>query len=122
MLGAGTGLKENVLLGISWFDRLHSHGAQPVHSIARGLTQESSYKFEGLNVSISREARIGRSGDSDCERRVSPLPRDQRRRLYRQSLSRNAASATAAARASGTTTILSICLLCCVKTAIDGRY
>ena len=37
------------------------------------LTQESSYKFEGLNVSISREARIGRSGDSDCERRVSPL-------------------------------------------------
>ena len=37
------------------------------------LTQETSYKIEGLNVSVSREARVGRSGDSDRERRVAPL-------------------------------------------------
>ena len=36
-----------------------------VHSIARGLTQETSYKIESLNVSVSREAHVGRSGDSD---------------------------------------------------------
>jgi len=38
-----------------------------------GLTQETSYKIEGLNVSFSREARVGRSGDSDRERRVASL-------------------------------------------------
>ena len=71
-----------------------------------GLTQEVPYRIDGLNVSVSREARVGRSGDSARERRVAVAPRDLRRRSRRQSLSRNAASATAAARARGTTTRL----------------
>ena len=37
------------------------------------LTQETSYKIEGLNVSVTREARVSRSGDSDRERRVASL-------------------------------------------------
>ena len=59
---------------ISWFDRLHSPPRATMSIPSReGLTQESSYKIEGLNVSVSREARVGRSGDSDRERRVAPL-------------------------------------------------
>ena len=74
MLGAGTGLKENVLFWASLGSIVCIHTARNQSIPSReGLTQESSYKFEGLNVSISREARIGRSGDSDCERRVAPL-------------------------------------------------
>ena len=38
-----------------------------------GLTQETSYKIEGLNVSFSREARVGHSGDSARKRRVASL-------------------------------------------------
>ena len=37
------------------------------------LTQETSYTIEGLNVSVTREARVSRSGDSDRERRVASL-------------------------------------------------
>ena len=38
-----------------------------------GLTQEVPYRIEGLNVSVSREAHVGRSGDSARERRVVVL-------------------------------------------------
>jgi hypothetical protein len=76
-----------------------------------GLTQEVPYRIEGLNVSVSREAHVGRSGDS-----ARFTPRDLRRRLHRQSLSRNAASATATARTRGTTTRL----LCYARTGNDG--
>jgi len=37
------------------------------------LTQEVPYRIEGLNVSVSREARVGRSGDSARKRRVASL-------------------------------------------------
>jgi hypothetical protein len=36
-----------------------------------GLTQEVPYRIDGLNVSVSREARVGRSGDSARKRRVA---------------------------------------------------
>mgnify|MGYP007047472494 FL=1 len=38
-----------------------------------GLTQEVPYRIDGLNVSVSREARVGRSGDSARKRRVASL-------------------------------------------------
>ena len=38
-----------------------------------GLTQEVPYRIEGLNVSVSRDARVGRSGDSARKRRVPSL-------------------------------------------------
>ena len=63
---------------------------------------------------------MGRSGDSDRERRVRHL-RDQRRRLYRQSLSRNAASATER-RARKRNHNQTICLLCYEGVAFDGLF
>ena len=38
-----------------------------------GLTQKVPYRIDGLNVSVSREARVGRSGDSARKRRVASL-------------------------------------------------
>jgi hypothetical protein len=38
-----------------------------------GLTQEVPYRIEGLNVSVSREAHVGRSGDSARKHRVASL-------------------------------------------------
>ena len=76
MLRAGTDRShgKTSFLVISWFDRLHSPPRATMSIPSReGLTQESSYKIEGLNVSVSREARVGRSGDSDRERRVASL-------------------------------------------------
>ena len=86
------------MLYFFWFVRTaRNHVGVSAIPSREGLTQETSYKIEGLNVSVFAR-RVGRSSDSD-QNAASITPRDQRRRLYRQSLSRNAASATAAARA-----------------------
>ena len=44
-----------------------------IDSIARRINSEVPYRIEGLNVSVSREARVGRSGDSARKRRVASL-------------------------------------------------
>ena len=85
-----------------------------------GLTQDTSYKIEGLNVSVSREARVGRSGDSDRERRVASLLATsgvgctvkvcrETRRARRQRRGKRNHNQT-------------ICLLCYVRTAFDGLF
>ena len=62
------------LLYFFWFVRTaRNHVGMSAIPSREGLTQETSYKIEGLNVSVSREAHVGRSGDSDRERRVAPL-------------------------------------------------
>jgi len=39
--------------------------------LTQEVPQEVPYRIDGLNVSVSREARVGRSGDSARKRRVA---------------------------------------------------
>ena len=74
MLRAVTGLIEEHDFWSSLGSIACMHEGAPISIPSReGLTQEVPYRIEGLNVSVSREARVGRSGDSARKRRVASL-------------------------------------------------
>ena len=61
---------KNMIFGRLLVPSFESQARSHIDSIARRINSRSSISNRGLNVSVSREARVGRSGDSARKRRV----------------------------------------------------